>query len=125
MKFKGEKELLADKIYDYLELSLFNVETFFYNEIINKQGVLDRNNYNIFENINVFSEYIAGYRKFVSTILYSEFTFGELKALEKLIQEQKLSKLFNIVFNSRHLININNFSELTNFIKTSIQLTID
>lgn len=123
MKLRGEKELIADKLYNSIEEEL-------YKTIVSKGKIIKQsvNNLcddidNCMSNIYASTDEIYCYKRLVDAVAMGDFNIYEIKALSDMCKNGNCIKvLYSVYKDNEHNVNINNGSQLEQFIKYALSL---
>ena len=129
MKLKGERELLAEEMYNTVEIELFELIKEETNKISNCVDKLESNDsediVEAFETVCNSNDLIYVYRKTAEALLKGDFTLEEIKVLCKFGQDIHILKLISEAINKlKEKININNVKEVADCIKMLLMLNL-
>lgn len=129
MKLKGEKELLAEEMYDNVEKELYELtknETERLGRLVDKLVDEDSTEVGeVLEKIYSGNSMLYTCRKTAEDILNGDFTLDEIRILYKYSEDNKLVRVLSeILEENKEYVNINNTGMVIRFIKNMLILKI-
>lgn len=127
MKFKGEKELLADELYMNIEEELYELTKEETSKTSNFVEALVSDNCEevnqIIEQVYNSNSLVYTYRSTAQAILQADFTLNELKVMHEYSKTKNCLRIIaSVVEDNKENINIDNIGILSRFIKTLVML---
>ena len=127
MKLKGEKELIAEELYNSIEEELYNLtkqETAKAGDLVDTLITDDYEKLGqILEEVYSSNSLLYTYRRTAEALLQGDFTLNEIKVLHEYSKQNNCLRIVaSVVEDNKKSLNINNIEFLGNFIKTLVLL---